>query len=79
MRESKANRLINETSPYLLQHAFNPVDWRPWSMRPFKKLAWRISRFGVFRLPLMVRLIKTPMAGYGLISVATKDNSNIFI
>ncbi|MCU0454386.1 MAG: thioredoxin domain-containing protein [Bacteroidetes bacterium] len=24
------NRLINEKSPYLLQHAFNPVDWRPW-------------------------------------------------
>jgi uncharacterized protein YyaL (SSP411 family) len=25
------NRLVNETSPYLLQHADNPVDWRPWS------------------------------------------------
>ena len=25
------NRLINETSPYLLQHAHNPVDWYPWS------------------------------------------------
>ena len=24
------NRLINETSPYLLQHAHNPVDWHPW-------------------------------------------------
>ena len=24
------NRLINETSPYLLQHANNPVDWHPW-------------------------------------------------
>ncbi len=24
------NRLINETSPYLLQHAGNPVDWYPW-------------------------------------------------
>ncbi len=24
------NRLINETSPYLLQHADNPVDWYPW-------------------------------------------------
>jgi uncharacterized protein len=24
------NRLINETSPYLLQHAENPVDWYPW-------------------------------------------------
>jgi hypothetical protein len=24
------NRLIHETSPYLLQHAYNPVDWYPW-------------------------------------------------
>ncbi len=24
------NRLIDETSPYLLQHAYNPVDWYPW-------------------------------------------------
>ncbi len=26
----KANHLINENSPYLLSHAHNPVDWRPW-------------------------------------------------
>ncbi|MBA3015036.1 MAG: thioredoxin domain-containing protein [Proteobacteria bacterium] len=26
----KANRLIGESSPYLLQHAYNPVDWNPW-------------------------------------------------
>ena len=25
-----ANRLANETSPYLLQHRYNPVDWHPW-------------------------------------------------
>lgn len=25
------NNLINETSPYLLQHAHNPVDWHPWN------------------------------------------------
>src|SRR5512137_857160 len=24
------NRLIGETSPYLQQHAYNPVDWYPW-------------------------------------------------
>ena len=24
------NRLVHETSPYLLQHAYNPVDWYPW-------------------------------------------------
>jgi len=28
--EKPANRLIHETSPYLLQHAHNPVDWFPW-------------------------------------------------
>src|SRR5665811_1644869 len=27
---SMPNRLANETSPYLLQHAHNPVDWYPW-------------------------------------------------
>ncbi len=26
----KANHLIHEKSPYLLQHAYNPVDWHPW-------------------------------------------------
>ena len=31
------NALINETSPYLLQHAHNPVDWIPWSDRLFEK------------------------------------------
>ena len=30
------NRLINETSPYLLQHAYNPVDWYPWSNEAFE-------------------------------------------
>ena len=32
-----ANRLINEKSPYLLQHAHNPVDWYPWSDDAFTK------------------------------------------
>jgi uncharacterized protein YyaL (SSP411 family) len=31
------NRLANETSPYLLQHAHNPVDWYPWSEEAFAK------------------------------------------
>ena len=31
-KENKhTNQLINETSPYLLQHAYNPVDWYPWN------------------------------------------------
>ena len=29
------NRLIHEKSPYLLQHAHNPVDWRPWGEEAF--------------------------------------------
>ena len=29
------NRLADETSPYLLQHAHNPVDWHPWSDEAF--------------------------------------------
>src|SRR5690242_3571394 len=28
--EARKNRLAQETSPYLLQHAANPVDWHPW-------------------------------------------------
>ena len=31
------NRLANETSPYLLQHAYNPVDWYPWGEEAFAK------------------------------------------
>ena len=32
-----ANRLASEPSPYLLQHAENPVDWYPWSADAFKR------------------------------------------
>jgi len=31
------NRLSNEKSPYLLQHAHNPVDWYPWGEEAFEK------------------------------------------
>ena len=31
------NRLINESSPYLLQHAHNPVQWYPWSAEAFAR------------------------------------------
>ncbi|NYE58424.1 thioredoxin domain-containing protein [Carboxydothermus ferrireducens] len=33
----RPNRLIHEKSPYLLQHAYNPVDWYPWGDEAFKK------------------------------------------
>lgn len=32
-----SNKLINESSPYLLQHAHNPVDWFPWNEEAFVK------------------------------------------
>ncbi len=39
MKEKKANRLIHESSPYLLQHAYNPVDWLPWNEEALEKAA----------------------------------------
>ena len=35
--EKMSNRLKNETSPYLLQHAENPVDWYGWCQEAFEK------------------------------------------
>ncbi len=32
-----SNRLINESSPYLLQHAYNPVNWYPWGEEALQK------------------------------------------
>ena len=37
MVNRRANRLIAEKSPYLLQHAHNPVDWYPWGDEAFEK------------------------------------------
>lgn len=34
-----SNRLANETSPYLLQHKDNPVDWYPWGNEAFERAA----------------------------------------
>lgn len=31
------NRLINEKSPYLLQHAHDPVNWYPWGEEAFQE------------------------------------------
>jgi uncharacterized protein YyaL (SSP411 family) len=36
-RPRYTNRLLLETSPYLLQHAHNPVDWRPWGDEAFEE------------------------------------------
>ena len=37
MTKAFTNRLISETSPYLLQHAHNPVDWYPWGDEALKQ------------------------------------------
>ncbi len=37
MERDKTNHLVNELSPYLQQHAYNPVDWYPWSNEAFTK------------------------------------------
>ncbi|MDF1571440.1 MAG: thioredoxin domain-containing protein [Bacteroidales bacterium] len=34
---SSANQLIHESSPYLLQHAYNPVNWHPWGEQALEK------------------------------------------
>ena len=36
-KERRPNRLIDEKSPYLLQHAYNPVDWYPWGEEAFDR------------------------------------------
>src|SRR4051812_32281838 len=35
--KGKPNRLAKESSPYLLQHAHNPVDWYPWGPEAFER------------------------------------------
>lgn len=37
METKHSNRLANENSPYLLQHAHNPVDWYPWGTEALEK------------------------------------------
>ncbi|MBI3007614.1 MAG: thioredoxin domain-containing protein [candidate division NC10 bacterium] len=37
MSHTYTNRLVHETSPYLLQHAHNPVDWHSWGEEALKK------------------------------------------
>ena len=39
MESRHTNRLIHESSPYLLQHAHNPVDWYPWGKDAFDAAA----------------------------------------
>jgi hypothetical protein len=53
------NQLIGEKSPYLLQHAHNPVDWYPWGEEAFAKSRKEEQAYVSFRwlvhLPLVPR------------------------
>jgi len=40
----RPNRLVNEKSPYLLQHAYNPVDWHAWNEEAFEEPALKTGR-----------------------------------
>ncbi len=53
---ARINRLASEKSPYLLQHAHNPVDWYPWGTEAFEKA----RRRGQAHLPLH-RLLHLPL------------------
>ena len=37
VKDRVPNRLIHEKAPYLLQHAYNPVNWYPWGKDAFEK------------------------------------------
>jgi len=51
--ETSGNRLIKEKSPYLLQHAYNPVDWYAWGPEAFE--AAKQSVYWILDLPLVPR------------------------
>ena len=50
------NRLADETSPYLLQHAENPVDWYPWGDEAFAR-----ARDDGSPDPALGRLLRLPL------------------
>ena len=50
------NRLIHETSPYLLQHAHNPVEWYPWGPE-----ALEAAKQQKLPDPLVHRLFRLPL------------------
>ena len=53
------NRLIGETSPYLQQHAYNPVDWYPWGPEALARAQTEdkpsLAQRRLFGLPLVSR------------------------
>ena len=49
-----ANQLIDEKSPYLLQHAYNPVKWRPWEDEVFLEARRKLSLIHILLQSLLV-------------------------
>ena len=37
-KQGTPNRLVDQTSPYLLQHAYHPVDWYPWGPEALERV-----------------------------------------
>ena len=60
-----ANALASESSPYLLQHADNPVDWLPWGPEAFERA--RGARQAGVRLDRLLRLPLVPRDGAGVL------------
>lgn len=49
-KSTTANRLVNETSTYLQQHAYNPVDWYPWGEEALERASRREADIAIDRL-----------------------------
>ena len=65
MTERPANRLAHETSPYLRQHAHNPVDWYPWGPEALARASRR--RSAAVRLDRLRGLSLVPRDGAGVL------------
>ena len=65
------NRLINEKSPYLLQHAYNPVQWYPWGEEAFEKARTEnkpvVISIGYSRPSAVMYMSRVPCDGTGVI------------
>jgi hypothetical protein len=60
-----ANRLIKEKSPYLLQHAHNPVDWYPWGEEAFARA--KAEDKPIFLVYRLFHLPLVPCDGKGIL------------
>ncbi|CAL1521874.1 hypothetical protein CNT_KDOLBLKC_00038 [Bacillus subtilis] len=70
--KSKPNRLIAEKSPYLLQHAHNPVDWFPWGDEAFEKAKREnklVRQHRLFDLSLVTCSLESPLKNLHLLYV----------